>query len=129
MAGVDDLIAFLCARLDEDEDTALNMLADCRDWTPAGREVWTNGFVLAEASSEFSAGHIARHDPARVLRDVEADRKLLAAYAEGVEFYMRPENIVHPAGELTGLRYAIQCRAERFSDHPDYRQEWKPLDR
>lgn len=28
------------------------------------------------------AGHIIRHDPARVLREVEGDRKLIAAYLD-----------------------------------------------
>ncbi len=65
-----------------------------------------------------NAVHIARHDPARVLREVEATRALIAA-------------IEHPDPNQGpeygyGLRLALMFRAAVYSDHPDYDQSWKP---
>ena len=89
-----------------------------------------------------SAGkHIARHDPARVLRDVTADRKLLTALERATEYSDRmfgpvpPDDIAH--GEWPGermraatqvliLEYVARIRAERFSDHPGYWPGWAP---
>jgi hypothetical protein len=59
------------------------------------------------------AAHIARHDPARVLREVEAKRAIVAAVAES-------------PGEATGLGVAMLHLAAVYADHPDYRQEWRP---
>ena len=73
------------------------------------------------------------HDPARVLRDVEADRKLLAAYDKALGTVQeRHEQGYDYEGEdevgwRLALEFAIKLRAKRFSDHPEYRQEdWKP---
>jgi Family of unknown function (DUF6221) len=125
---VDDLIAFVRARLDEDEAAARAVEDNSEPW-PGQWEAdgnyalrTHNGWVLATAGTpggEFRPGvlaHIARHDPARALRDVAADRLILAVYV------LQNED----PGYLKGLKYAIACRAERFSDHPDYRPEWRP---
>lgn len=55
------------------------------------------------------AGHIARHDPARVLREVEAKRRILALHEELNEPH---------------LYEAVQHLAAVWSDHPGYRPEW-----
>lgn len=90
-------------------------------WTVAGPG-YSGGGVRRRETAE----HIARHDPARILADVEADRKLIAEYEQAAEFYSRPENRHHSAGELHGLYTAVKIRAERFVDHPGYKSEWKP---
>jgi hypothetical protein len=104
-----DLIAFLRARLDEDEAAAKAVL-DLN---------WTGGEGHIGLSTSASL-HIARHTPARVLREVAADRKLLAAYDEAVN---------GPAADLgvaDALEAVIRDRAAAHDGHPDYRQEWKP---
>jgi hypothetical protein len=65
---------------------------------------------------EYLGRHIARWDPARVLADVEADRKLIAEFLR-----CGP----HTQGHV-GLLGAVKIRAERFADHADYREEWRP---
>src|SRR5690242_11064491 len=103
---MDGLIEFLRARLDEDAEAA--RLAEAVDPSPWYEDVsegtYTRqregldgvGLVRAadnvglwdrESSSALSMAavtsvHVARHDPARVLREVEAGRKLIEAYAE-----------------------------------------------
>jgi Family of unknown function (DUF6221) len=140
MTEISDLIAFVTARLDEDEATAKAAgepggqfsrpgAGFAPDWKDEGGAVSSSaGEVVFDEGNptEAQSAHIARHDPARALREVEAGRKLLTRYAEAREFFERPVNAGYPAGEVTGLRMAIRCRAAIWDGHPDYRPEWKP---
>ncbi|MFE3429840.1 DUF6221 family protein [Streptomyces sp. NPDC059171] len=73
----DALVAFLKARLDEDEQVA--QAATQGEW------VWSREFVTPPGYHHRTIGplepgdsaHIVRHDPARTLREVEAKRLLL----------------------------------------------------
>lgn len=132
------LIAFLTARLDEDETAARKAAA--ADGRFGGRAHWSalgHGIVTDATHPDWGvvdlgpcidddalAEHIALHDPARVLREAEADRRLLAEWqkAEADPAVDDQWN----AGLAAGLRLAVQIRAARHSDHPDYRPEWKP---
>lgn len=58
----------------------------------------------------------------RVLREVEADRELLAAWDRA----KRSVADAHSLGYEGGLEAAATYRAAVYSDHRDYRQEWKP---
>lgn len=124
-----DLVAFLRARLDEDEQWALLTAAataaqEVRPWRFDREDVFAEGGErMAVARSKSVAPHIARHDPFRVLRDVEADRKLLAEYQQAEA--KRPHDDAEYAhgyadGLADGLLLAVKIRAARFSDHPDY---------
>jgi hypothetical protein len=68
------------------------------------------------------ARFIHRHDPSRVLREVEADRKLLAEY----EVWAVPPRQPFDTGMRRGLQMALEIRAEVWSGHPDYQDQWKP---
>jgi Family of unknown function (DUF6221) len=128
--GTDDLAAFLKARLDEDEAAAKATQAAAAEWflgssedddkrsirytgpsTLYPGESWD--YCIADRVTEDAAAHIARHDPARVLREIEAKRAILAQWEAG------------PAGSPV-LTFALHNLAAVYSDHPDYRQEWKP---
>lgn len=116
-----DIVAFITARLDEDELAAL--AAPGPQWDGGdgylgvvdGQDlVWgnhTEGYIDAEAST-----HIARHDPARVLRDVEAKRSMLGHLEAEV------------ADDETDVaaRWLLGHLAAPYSDHPDFREEWRP---
>lgn len=91
--------------------------------------------VIADCSpGGFSdARHIARHDPARVLRDVEAKRALLAKHARG-DFPYDPED---GPGDYSwtercdGCHEVTPCSTMRllaapFSDHADFDPSWSP---
>lgn len=135
MSAMDDLIAFMKARLDEDEAIATAAAQFGTDGF-SGRPQWINqyGMVVDATDSDWAIvdlggtavsgepvyAHIARHDPARTLREVAADRALLAEYdelANGLSAYM------YMAGALEGI---IRYRVTVWSDHPDYRDEWRP---
>jgi hypothetical protein len=134
MNSMDDLVTWLRAQLDDDELTA-RAAADSMLWhgpVKAG-EVWDShlGFVYTEGQvpgvwdeclwkadtpgrytremSEHCAHHVARHDPARVLREVEAKRQIIDLVA----------------GAYAG--YSVLPRlALPYADRPGYREEWKP---
>lgn len=136
-----DLIAFLTARLAEDEEVARDAraCAEVKDgrWFDGEDEINDdNGLRLATVNHPFVTAHIARHDPSRVLREVEADRRLIEAYhdrANWAEELRDPDtdyrNVTEAdarweEGATAALLAAIQFRAAVYSDRPDYRQEW-----
>jgi hypothetical protein len=120
-----DLVEFLRERLDEDDEAALDMHA--RDWTLTGRDIMTAGFVIAEASSDFTAHHIARHDPARVLREVAAKRAILAGHSTvtGWNWPDQSDGSVQ-MDYVEALRRTLRHLAAVYSDHPDYDEAWRP---
>src|SRR5258708_12897907 len=85
-----DLAAFLTARLDEDEvaaKAAMNVYG--ADWNAQTGSEYLPARVygkggrdrpVADTSRAYPADHIARHDPARVLREVKAKRAILKAW-------------------------------------------------
>jgi hypothetical protein len=74
----------------------------------------------AEEVRSVDGGHIVRHDPARVLREVEAKRALLAAATS-----YSPELEYGDNGEWA-FDLAVRLLASVWSDHPDYLPEWSP---
>ncbi|MFJ4863257.1 DUF6221 family protein [Streptomyces sp. NPDC088748] len=75
-----DLVTFLHARLDEEADLARRSDGDgCGEWTAHGHTV---DFCQGELSGLHPtiALHVALHDPARVLREIEAKRRVLARH-------------------------------------------------
>lgn len=102
----DALVAFLNARRDEDEA----MVAEPHIWPTTFR-------------------------PERVLREVEADRKLIDLYGRSKSYrdrvFARPEprsvsDEMRAVTQMLAVEQVLRLRAAVYSDHPDYRQEWKP---
>jgi len=134
----DSLTEFLSARIDEDARIAQGIPDHSEPWdgrwmADGDRALRTyNGWVLATSgASEFTPGltaHIARHDPARVLREVAAKRRLIERYERAVAVPESVSSFVR--GQDSGYREAcldaIQDATTVYSDHPDYRQEWAP---
>jgi hypothetical protein len=148
---MDELVQFLRARLDEDEQvarTASHVLRNGAHWSLDdwhGREQPHSliaqgtadqpvalGHFTADPVPTEQAVHIARHDPARVLRDIEAKRRLVEFHhAKLIEVVNadREERSGYWCAECDGE--AFPCRTLRllalpFADHPDYRAEWRP---
>jgi len=136
---MDDLVAFLRARLDEEkagakaatdgpwaawDGPALHGLGDLIHpvLTPGQKPGSRASIVTA---SWLDAEHIASHDPARVLAEVEAKRQLVEAYAE-VAANDVDEPYEYAYGWANGLGLAVRCLASSYASHPDYRAEWAP---
>jgi uncharacterized protein DUF6221 len=135
-----DLVEFLTARLDDDESAA--EACRWRDWVPGsdlhppsvetaepqpgwhGERATVAGLqaTVGKVEREYEhAAHIARHDPARVLREVAAKRQLLADAlkmaedAADTEFWGLQNNAARIA----------QLLAAPYADHPDFQPEWR----
>lgn len=79
-----DLVAFISARLGEDEAAARDAYYEGQRWITEEEGVYRypDDELVHMADRKRDARHIALHDPARVLREVEAKRKILATFAE-----------------------------------------------
>lgn len=81
------------------------------------------------------AAHIARHDPARVLREVEAKRQMIEVAPMAAEAVDGEHGCCHRASEILAgecpafppsqLR-VLQLLALSYADRPGYRAEWRP---
>ncbi|MBX9425412.1 DUF6221 family protein [Streptomyces lateritius] len=135
---MDDLIAFLRARLDEDERTARGVLWDGSGNTlkwdlPFSATVQVGSEVFTTDDSAV-ADHIARHDPARVLAEVDAKRRAL----EQFEYWNQrmAQEVLHPPRYpqpgldlgllLDALNPILMDFARPYVDHPDFKAWWAP---
>jgi len=122
------LTEFLLARIDEDEDAAraaVEVADKQHAWWVDGPGSTSDKWWVYATGENFQhkavADHIARHDPARVLRECEAKRRIVAAYlaerrGAGTTAIYVGDALEEVLGDL----------AAPYANHPDYRQEWKP---
>lgn len=115
---MDDLIAFLRARLADDEQIALADLNET--WKPETDENGTTiGFAAPMQSLSTARGlHIARHDPARVLAEADAKRRTLIRCEEAL--LAANPMLTHFAKET------LLDLTRPYADHPDYQDTWRP---
>jgi len=129
------VIAFAEARLAEDEAPA--KAAQLRFPGPWEQAENTNSPLLSAVTlydsrdesvgvirGSYAAAHIARHDPARTLREIEAKRRILERHRGcGDGFgYCADGGHDRDDGGCAELADALSA----WSDHPDYPQELKP---
>ncbi len=125
--SIADLTAFIRARLDEDEQVAC--AAGNRRWLVQDNiielypEREDDGFMSWPTRAD--ARHAANWDPIRVLREVEAKRRLLDFWSIA---YSKPEDF--PGVEWEKVRanaaWTVRLLALPYADHPDYREQWRP---
>ncbi|QNS08326.1 DUF6221 family protein [Streptomyces xanthii] len=99
----DELVRFIEARLNEEADLARRCDADpCGKWSAHGDTV---DFCQVDLSGFHPtiALHVALHDPARILREIEAKRRILARHAR--EPWPCPN---------------VRDLASPYADHPDF---------
>lgn len=149
------IVEFLEARLSEEQ--AIAEAAPGGEWTActedsiAGASVYDEQWVLLypmhydhdnalsnqpgatgpmyiERSRDELAAHIARHDPARVLAEIAAKRKVLEFWA----IWNEPDSDGHLRADTwaQATRHAIKIVMYQLalihSDHPDYDERWRP---
>lgn len=144
MSGIEE---FLRARLDEDEQVARAAIAgpwavhsNGEVYAPQfDHEVRYSGVLtsvehlmvtqdregLMSSVQEAEAEHIARHDPARVLAEVAAKRRIVGLHehkADSMALYPNPGN----ASGLMALGGVLRLLALPYADHPDYDESWRP---
>ena len=138
MIDVDELVAFLEERLDDDEYRA--KAARSESWTVEQDPAATPGQVpvesrvvtgaddesgIARVNGRDRALHIARHDPARVLHEIEAKRGILEAVTR-VEPDASQGTAVRPNDANAATVAVLEMLALPYADHGDYRTEWRP---
>ena len=142
---MDDLVQWLRDQLDEDERIARattdrqpydewDAVGDDREGDTA-RSFWS---VVKIARMERTpaardlAVHIAAHDPARVLREIEAKRRVLdecAYWNEKLnqEAIDQPKHPYPCLGEiLDAVNPILRALALPYEDRPGFREEWQP---
>lgn len=140
-----DLVAFLNARLDEDYRLAFEAgnggpdrwvfdpeLPWNSDVGPREAVVRFNGSALGYVAAvdpvhgkygTWDAQHIARHDPARVLVEVDAKRRIIAEHStQKWSVGDRVHDCQWEGWPCTTLRLL----ALPYAGHPDYQAEWAP---
>lgn len=152
---MDDLVQWLRAQLDEDERIARAAAQDTGpDW------YYNDGFVFSRRGalpqelverSEFIAAfplqdfleqgrgeHVAHHDPARALREIDAKRQLVKLHGRatlraggGAQYYdtatvCRSCEPDHQFPELSWPCPTLRLLALPYADRPGYREEWRP---
>ncbi|WP_413102240.1 DUF6221 family protein [Streptomyces sp. Inha503] len=139
---MDELVRWLGEQLDEDAAIAAEATqAATGRWT-ARETDWGGGMVVEDdcgaliLPTTHTRGatqypHIARHDPARVLREIDAKRQLLALYLEHERMDRETfEAEGERARSLVSLRAAyfdaVRHLAAVYADRPGYREEWRP---
>lgn len=177
VVGVSELVEFLRARLTEDETAARKAAGLCGchpaapSWSFRDGDEPTDGRILVvdephptlkrkigrkwNGSYEglFMAEHIVRHDPVRVLAEVEAKKRLLelhphttmrqdlgearlrTSYGPNWEKRLKrvddmfcttchvEDGVIESSGQPCET---LRLLSLPYANHPDYREEWKP---
>lgn len=118
-----NLVEFLEARLAEDELTADAAIDGSSDWQAlySYRDVKDGaGHYVVLADSRYptvgQAAHIARHSPARILRQCEAARAVIAEFLR--------LDILGDVPGRTATENVLRALASVHADHADFDQTW-----
>lgn len=111
---MDELVCWLGVQLDTDAAKAQS--AKPGPWHADGGSVYATHPTDEVADYSESAEHIAEHDPARVLREIDAKRRMLGRIHSHAAVMGQDE--VH--GDL------LRLLALPYADRPGYREEWRP---
>lgn len=137
---MDDLVRWLVAQLDEDERIA--RAATDGPWTPwrgqalhglgdlihpvlmPGQKPGSKAVIVT--ASWLDAEHIAEWDPARVLREIDAKRRIIERYERAMDNKRAHPDDLASAGALLALHGAVKLLALPYSDRPGYQEGWAP---
>lgn len=124
---MDDLAQWLGEQLEEDERIARRAGDSFRQIGETGVIVATEGDRAEECATANWAGiaeHIVEHDPARVLREIDAKRQALAHY-ERIQQHTKQDVDAYVLAQ-GAVSMQIQIMATAYADRPGYREEWRP---
>ncbi|MCP9949901.1 DUF6221 family protein [Actinomadura madurae] len=135
-----DLVEFLRARLDRDEQTA--RACSGAPWlaTPSGTVSTDPGTgasdngapdtgepaYVATAENGAYAEHIARHDPSRTLAEVAARRQILDEYEKQSWILGQGHRTPELEAAQSVREKVLRLLALPYATHPAYQEEWRP---
>jgi hypothetical protein len=70
--------------------------------------------------------HVAEHDPARVLRDIDAKRQLIEKAADADRYSRTTWANAGSAGAASAYRAMLRLLALPYADRPGYQESWRP---
>ena len=127
---MDDLVQWLRAQLDEDARRASSwhtLECDIHAYLQGDMDsVRATMSMFHEAPGAVCDCNV----PARVLREIDAKRRILRALESAevalrnTEPGMEPHELM--TGSVNSLRAAVRLLALPYSDRPGYREEWRP---
>ena len=146
------IVEFLEVRIADDEAVAQDAGARAMEWRSSNGSVagggkpyvddWSEDEPLTQYDGEVTivydegwpedleAEHIARQDPARILREVAAKRSILRQARDVEGYYRHMQGNGLPASKAVGhvdaLGLTLKYLASTYSDHPDFNEEWRP---
>lgn len=147
---MDDLIAFLRARLDDDERIAQQARGaewhdgcpqaiehdECGCWIVENRPATGRVIVVGGESGGVleaaDAQHMIQQDPKRVLADVAAKREIIEAHPSGRDHHEGQDYCLECGPSWNGNQprgypcTTIRLLALPYAGHPDYQESWKP---
>ncbi|MFF0597897.1 DUF6221 family protein [Streptomyces antibioticus] len=137
-----ELVQWLHAQLDEDEriatgalhfvdahwrvDVARNVVLAAR-LTPSGRQstaVTADDWRYPKIGTPGLVPHVAEHDPARVLQEIDAKRQLLTAYTKVAASDINDWEYAN--GYANALAIAVRLAALPYAHRPGYQASWRP---
>lgn len=103
--------------------------AQKKPYVSYGRHVTMDHEGCLPAVDEDDGTHIARHDPARVLREVAAKRAVITQSREANEYYAHMSGngriASMAAGNVNACAAMLKALASVYDDHPDFSEEWR----
>lgn len=134
------IVEFLRAMFDEDEATCRNAVVTVGDeeravtWSESSSGVPETGDDSWPIGDSRLSRHFARFDPARVLAECEAKRRIVALHAYQARGATWGECAVCFDPQTGPGEYdfetwpcpTLRVLAAVYADHPDYRPEWRP---
>ena len=128
---MDDLVRWLGEQLAKDERVAQACPGGGRGWDADGI-----AFYARDLNPEAQA-HIVEHDPARVLREIDAKRRIIAEHpVDGwrCATCADPEDFDEDVdGDREWSRHGkyypcptLRLLALPYADRPGYREDWRP---
>ncbi|MER7331691.1 MULTISPECIES: DUF6221 family protein [unclassified Micromonospora] len=118
---MDELIPWLHHVLNTRERVAR---AAAAEW-PGEWQALTDQVANRSSDLDAVADHMQAHSPELTLREVAADRRILAEYER---LLFRDPLRVGPAWDARRDTWetAVRMRAEAYADQPGYREVWRP---
>jgi hypothetical protein len=134
---MDDLVQWLREQFDEDERIAraAQRQRGGGEWVAradASGIVAVEGLpvragepipVVLHPDEDETAEHIAEHDPARVLREIDAKRQIIEQHERYAAERRRMMGGWDPQSDDSPILAAL---ATVYADRPGYREEWRP---
>ena len=112
----DDLVAFLKARLDDGKKRQADI---SESWHSPACESMPDVLHPDNETGACNCGV-----PAHVLADIEAKLRIVKEYEDADTVAQFPD---FDGGLASGLEDALRLLALPYADHPDYREEWRPV--